>query len=166
MKGRKPGDAGCVDCGYRQFDQAHLRQRGEQLGRDRSKIFASERALDRDFPNTRALLAAAHSRKWVSEFTEIGVFLDQELVYGTTQSGGTSNQGTVFSMAKNGTGFLLLKSFDGCSTLIDGCNPFAGLIEGSDTKLYGTTISGGTSNQGTVFSIAKNGTGVRAAKEL
>ena len=80
-------------------------------------------------------------------------------LYGTTVSGGASNQGTVFSMAKNGTGFVLLKSFDGCSTLTDGCNPTAGLIEGSDGKLYGTTISGGASNQGTVFSMAKNGTG-------
>ena len=62
-------------------------------------------------------------------------------------------------MAKNGTGFVLLKSFDGCSTLTDGCNPTAGLIEGSDGKLYGTTISGGASGQGTVFSMAKNGTG-------
>ena len=80
-------------------------------------------------------------------------------LYGTTISGGAFNQGTVFSMAKNGTGFVLLKSFDGCSTLTDGCNPIAGLIEGSDGKLYGTTLNGGASNQGTVFSMAKNGTG-------
>ena len=87
MNGWKPGDAGCVDCGYRQLDQAHLRQRGQQLGEIDSKIFASERALDRDFPNARravntslsssskssrasrgnrSLLAAAQSSKWVS----------------------------------------------------------------------------------------------------
>ena len=77
-------------------------------------------------------------------------------LYGTTQGGGASGQGTVFSLAKNGTGFVLLKSFGSCD---DGCTPTAGLIEGSDGKLYGTTQSGGASNQGTVFSMAKNGTG-------
>jgi len=40
-----------------------------------------------------------------------------------------------------------------------GCNPFTGLIEGSDGKLYGTTMSGGAFSQGTVFSMAKKGTG-------
>ena len=31
MNGWKPADAGRVDCGNRQLDQAHLRQRGQQL---------------------------------------------------------------------------------------------------------------------------------------
>jgi uncharacterized repeat protein (TIGR03803 family) len=74
-------------------------------------------------------------------------------LYGTTISGGASGQGTVFSMAKNGTGFVLLRSFDGCSTLTDGCNPQAGVIEGSDGKLYGTTVNGGTSSLGTVYRL-------------
>ena len=76
-------------------------------------------------------------------------------LYGTTSSGGASDGGTVFKIAKNGSGFTLIKSF-GCGTT-DGCIPIAGLIEGSDGNLYGTTDSGGASNQGTVFRIAKDG---------
>jgi hypothetical protein len=53
-----------VHCGNRQLEKADLGQRGQQLAEIDPKIFASERALDRDFPNIRALLAATHSRKW------------------------------------------------------------------------------------------------------
>jgi hypothetical protein len=57
MNGWKPCHARRVDCGYRQLDQAHLRQRGQQLGEIDPKIFASERALDGDFPNaSRAVI--------------------------------------------------------------------------------------------------------------
>src|SRR6202035_2536161 len=35
----------------------------------------------------------------------------------------------------------------------------AGLIQGADGALYGTTDQGGTSNAGTVFRIGTNGTG-------
>jgi hypothetical protein len=52
----KAGDAGCVGRCYRQLDQAHLRQRGQQLGDVDAKIFASQRALDRDFPDARGAL--------------------------------------------------------------------------------------------------------------
>ena len=85
-------------------------------------------------------------------------------LYGTTSSGGASDGGTVFKIAKNGSGFTLIKSF-GCGTT-DGCEPSAGLIEGSDGNLYGTTGGGGASDGGTVFRIAKDGSGFSLLKSF
>jgi uncharacterized repeat protein (TIGR03803 family) len=76
------------------------------------------------------------------------------LLYGVTLWGGTHLQGTLFSLARDGSNFTTLKSFD-CTP--DGCNPYAGLTEGDDGLLYGTTYQGGLSGYGTVFRIAKNG---------
>lgn len=47
--------------------------------------------------------------------------------------------------------FTNLYSFTGAK---DGANPYAGLVQGSDGNLYGTTSSGGTNNLGTVFKIS------------
>ena len=45
MNGWKPGDAGCVECSYRQLDQSHLRQRGQQLGKIDSKTLRRSELL-------------------------------------------------------------------------------------------------------------------------
>lgn len=76
------------------------------------------------------------------------------VLYGTTASGGTSNGGTLFRMATNGTGFSLLHSFSGGGS--DGANP-GGSLTLSGSKLYGMTSYGGTGNYGTIFSINTNG---------
>ncbi len=75
--------------------------------------------------------------------------------YGTTQNGGTtfsggtySGYGTVFEVTASGT-LTTLVSF----TKTNGQQPFAGLIQGSDGNLYGTTIAGGSNNLGTVFQL-------------
>jgi uncharacterized repeat protein (TIGR03803 family) len=78
-------------------------------------------------------------------------------LYGTTQQGGTNNLGTVFRIGTNGTGYAILYSFTGTGG--DGATPVAGLIQGVDGALYGTTQQGGTNNDGTVFRIGTNGTG-------
>src|ERR1017187_1160773 len=39
----------------------------------------------------------------------------------------------------------------------DGKNPNAGLVQGSDGNFYGTTVSGGTNNNGTIFRISSSG---------
>ncbi len=75
--------------------------------------------------------------------------------YGTTLRGGISSNGTVFKLAADGTGFTTLRSFTGS----DGAYPRAGLIQGSDGSLYGTTARGGSSGRGTIFKIAPDGTG-------
>ena len=80
-------------------------------------------------------------------------------LYGTTASGGSSVYGTVFKMSKDGSGnytvHTVLKNFTGA----DGANPPAGLVEGSDGALYGTTANGGSSGYGTVFRLSTNGSG-------
>jgi uncharacterized repeat protein (TIGR03803 family) len=77
------------------------------------------------------------------------------VLYGTTVNGGISNQGNVFALTPplNGNpGHLkVLHTFTGGN---DGGSPSSGLVIGNDGLLYGTTYSGGTANQGTVFSLA------------
>lgn len=75
--------------------------------------------------------------------------------YGTAQQGGTSGNGTVFRLTPAGT-VTLLYSFLVNQT--DGRLPFAGLVQGIDGALYGTTSAGGASNgNGTVFRITTAG---------
>src|SRR5437899_2606873 len=83
-----------------------------------------------------------------------GLLLTGDRLYGTTYSGGASNQGTVFSVSTDGTGFTNLHSFTGQS---GGNNPLAGLIF-SDNTLYGTTYGAGWKN-GTVFKVNTDGAG-------
>jgi len=74
--------------------------------------------------------------------------------YGTSLYGGAIGSGTIYRITTNG-GFSTLHSFNGGS---DGGYPYAGLVQGTDGKLYGTTTSGGGTNQaGTVFRISTNG---------
>jgi uncharacterized repeat protein (TIGR03803 family) len=79
--------------------------------------------------------------------------------YGTTESGGTNGEnGTVFKINTNGV-LTSLYSFTGSN---DGGGPQAGLVQGSDGYLYGTTSGADcydedTSSNGTVFKISLNG---------
>jgi len=86
-------------------------------------------------------------------------------LYGTTVNGGSSGNGTVFSINADGTGFSNLHSFaagaynsSGLYTNSDGAHPSAGLVL-SGSKLYGTANAGGNSGQGAVFVLNTNGTG-------
>jgi len=76
-------------------------------------------------------------------------------LYGTTYAGGSSGLGTVFRITPSGTESVLY-SFAGGSS--DGANPEAGLTQGTDGNLYGTTFLGGASNLGTVFEVTLSGT--------
>jgi len=69
-------------------------------------------------------------------------------LYGTTQNGGASNDGTVFKILSSGTERVLY-SFAGKA----GKYPLAGLIDIKGT-LYGTTGYGGTHDDGTVFAFS------------
>src|SRR5665213_1885419 len=84
-----------------------------------------------------------------------GLLLSGSTLYGTTQEGGSSGNGTVFSVNADGTGFTTLHSFVAGS---DGGLPWGALIL-SGGVLYGTTSQGGGSGEGTVFSVNNDGTG-------
>lgn len=87
-----------------------------------------------------------------------GLVLSGNTLYGTTQNGGSSDDGTVFAVNTAGTGFTNLYNFTGVN---DGANPQAGLVLSSNT-LYGTAYGGGNSGDGTVFSLAPGAVAVAA----
>jgi uncharacterized repeat protein (TIGR03803 family) len=72
-------------------------------------------------------------------------------LYGTTQAGGTGNQGTIFA-AKFAGGDNVLHNFVGS----DGSDPEGRLIV-VGPAVYGTTYSGGAHSVGTVFKITTSG---------
>ncbi len=86
---------------------------------------------------------------------ESASILSGNTFYGTTYEGGTDGDGTVFAVNTDGTGYTNLYNFTDGN---DGEWPIGGLILSGGT-LYGTTISGGTNNLGTLFAINTNGTG-------
>ena len=71
-------------------------------------------------------------------------------LYGTSKSGGSVNDGTVFGISLDGTGYTNLYNFAGGA---DGKNPDGDLSAVGNT-LYGWTSAGGSANDGTVFAIA------------
>jgi uncharacterized repeat protein (TIGR03803 family) len=87
--------------------------------------------------------------------------------YGTTTNGGpntgcpagSSGCGTVFKMTATGT-LTTLYSFCSQPNCADGWAPYAGLVQGTDGNLYGTTSRGGIFSSfygGTVFKITPAG---------
>ncbi|MBI4915078.1 MAG: hypothetical protein HY825_04465 [Acidobacteria bacterium] len=82
---------------------------------------------------------------------------DAGRLYGTTCRGGTSDQGTVFTVRNDGSGFTLLHSFAGYPS--DGASPYAGLVADGAGNLYGTTYAGGAGDLGTVFTLRTDGSG-------
>lgn len=73
-------------------------------------------------------------------------------LYGTTNSGGSFDKGTVFRLDPYGPqpNYSILHEFDGIKESI----PQSGVIQGSDGKLYGTT---GDFSKGSVFQIDISG---------
>jgi uncharacterized repeat protein (TIGR03803 family) len=91
---------------------------------------------------------------------QAGLILSGNTLYGTATGGGSSGKGAVFALNTDGTGFTNLHSFTACATNSsgvetngDGAYPYAGLLLSGNT-LYGTASAGGTSGNGTVFSLS------------
>jgi uncharacterized repeat protein (TIGR03803 family) len=80
-------------------------------------------------------------------------------LYGTTYGGGTNGNGTVFKITTSGalTTLYSFNAFTSGYANLDGANPNAGLIQGKDGALYGTTENGGAYGGGTVFKITTSG---------
>src|SRR5262245_24297585 len=81
-------------------------------------------------------------------YSDAGLFLSGNTLYGTTYLGGLGNKGTIFQINTDGSSFTNLHHFAGTP---DGANLFGGLVLSGNT-LYGTASAGGSSNSGTVFS--------------
>ena len=83
-------------------------------------------------------------------------------LYGTTESGGSSNTGTVFELTPSGSGWTknTIYSFEDNP---GGIFPFGGPVFDSSGNLYGTTLEGGNSNCyegcGTIFSLSPSNSG-------
>ncbi len=89
------------------------------------------------------------------------VFAPDGFLYGVTESGGCVfqnnmadfNQGTLFRIAMDGSGYANLHNFNGGLDPADGGMPLAGLTAGPGGLLYGTSVGGGAADDGTVFSF-------------
>ena len=111
-----------------------------------------------------------------------GMVLSGNVLYGTTPSGGSNYNGTIFRVNTDGTGYTNLYTFSakvyqvitnfggggigtggggregGSPTNTDGAAPNGGLVLSGST-LYGTAQSGGFGGYGTIFAIHTDGSG-------
>jgi uncharacterized repeat protein (TIGR03803 family) len=76
--------------------------------------------------------------------------------YGTT-GGDNVTGGSVFRITSGGTLTTLYNFCPDNTNCKHGSQPYGGLIEASDGRLYGTTFGGGASDLGTVFRITLDG---------
>jgi len=80
-------------------------------------------------------------------------------LYGTSYLGGDSGNGTIFKFDKRNSTATVLYSFPGPGGRgPEGEYPYGGLVLDSAGNLYGTTVSGGTYKDGTVFKLDTTGT--------
>jgi uncharacterized repeat protein (TIGR03803 family) len=77
-------------------------------------------------------------------------------LYGTTELGGISGDGTVFKLTPEGA-LTTMHNFCSLANCADGSSPYAGLILAADGDFYGTTAYGGANGCGTVFKITTQG---------
>jgi uncharacterized repeat protein (TIGR03803 family) len=92
-------------------------------------------------------------------------------LYGTTCWGGktaggmngtgSTGQGTVFRVSRDGSNFSTIYNFQDNANQQDGYCPMAGLVQGNDLMLYGVTSAGGggsnTAISGTLFRLDTSG---------
>jgi len=81
-------------------------------------------------------------------------------LYGTTSDGGDHLHGTFFKLSAEGK-LTTLYSFCQQANCMDGANPYGALVLGTDGNLYGTTLTGGEEDYGTIFKITPGGKLVR-----
>jgi uncharacterized repeat protein (TIGR03803 family) len=79
-------------------------------------------------------------------------------LFGTAASGGTSNSGTVWELAKGSSTITALASFNGTN----GATPTSNVLFDANGNLFGTANQGGSSNQGTVWELAKGSSTITA----
>jgi uncharacterized repeat protein (TIGR03803 family) len=78
--------------------------------------------------------------------------LGSNTLYGTTASGGTNYNGTIFKINTDGSGYSIIRS------LTNSDSPEGGMVLIGNT-LYGTTFTGGSSSGGSIFKMNTDGSG-------
>jgi uncharacterized repeat protein (TIGR03803 family) len=97
------------------------------------------------------------------EYPEGSLILSSSTLYGITGSGGDTDDGTMFKIETNGTGFVLLHEFvDGAN---DGAYPRGSLLLSGST-LYGTTGGSDDHSGGTIFQIQTDGSDLALLHEF
>jgi uncharacterized repeat protein (TIGR03803 family) len=78
--------------------------------------------------------------------------------YGTTEFGGTANEGCAYMMTPRGA-IKILHNFGDGTVTNDGQFPACGLTQGPDGNFYGVTFGGGSAsaNAGTIFQMTPQG---------
>lgn len=102
-----------------------------------------ERSVWHEFSETEAVNA---------QLLEIGGTL-----FGTTQTGGTQNLGTLFGFNPQTGEMMTIWNFGE----VDGARPAGNLIADRQGNIYGTTLNGGEDDTGVVFRIKLDGTGYK-----
>lgn len=77
-------------------------------------------------------------------------------LYGVTPNGGASDNGVVFSINTDGTGFRVLHEFTGGAA--GGSRP-GGRVVLDGSTIYGATYAGGNNGYGVIFKVNTDGTG-------
>lgn len=85
----------------------------------------------------------------------VDLISDGTFLYGMTYQGGTNDQGTIFKIMPDGTGYAKLLDF---AEISSGSYPYGSLIS-DGTFLYGMTIFGGANGMGTIVKVKHDGTG-------
>lgn len=124
-----------------------------------SVVVSSQKVTTRDLqlsPSERAVVEVLHIFASTADGDAPGTLIqatDGDF-YGTTNRGGDLGYGTIFKMTPAGT-FTALHEFAGG---VDGAFPSGWpLIQATDGDFYGTTVTGGVSDFGTIFKVTSAG---------
>jgi len=80
-------------------------------------------------------------------------------VYGTTSSGGSHENGSVYKLTPSGGGWTLTTLYDFPNASNDGANPISPPLLDSAGNLYGTASTDGPAGFGTIFELSPAGGG-------
>ncbi|NMM50224.1 choice-of-anchor tandem repeat GloVer-containing protein [Marinigracilibium pacificum] len=91
-----------------------------------------------------------------------GLMIDTDVLYGTCESGGNIEQGSIFKYEISSGTFSTIKKFNGT----DGKNPKGRLTLTQQGFLYGTTSAGGSNEYGVIFKLNTDGTSYNVESEF